>query len=88
MKYMKRLISLLGAAATLGAWATAVENTNTVAVAILAYASMDNDDDLDAENIPDAPFVLFAEILGSKDTCTRHASKQAQIHNKDQLSDD
>ena len=49
MKYMKRLISLLGAAATLGAWATAVENTNTVAVAILAYASMDNDDDLDAD---------------------------------------
>ena len=49
MKYIIRLISLLGAAATLDSWATVVENTNTVAVAILAYASMDNDDDLDAD---------------------------------------
>ncbi len=49
MKYMIRLISLLGAMVTLGVRATAVETTNTVAIAILSYASMDNDDDLDAD---------------------------------------
>ena len=46
MKHMMRLI-LLGAAVTLGVTVAVAEDTNTVAVAILAYASMDNEDDLD-----------------------------------------
>lgn len=40
---------LLGTTAVLGVSATAVENANTVVVSILAYASMDNEDDLDTE---------------------------------------
>lgn len=49
MKHMIRLVSLLSAVVIIGAGAAVVGDTNAVAVAILTYASMDNDDDLDAE---------------------------------------
>ena len=49
MKSLLRVVCMLCAAFPFAVTAAVIDNTNNIAVAILSYAAMDNEDDLDAD---------------------------------------